>query len=60
MCYLSMIQVVSVLQRSPAHLLKEIILVDDASDDPEDGLEIQQKFDKVSVVRNHQREGLVR
>ncbi|XP_022644260.1 polypeptide N-acetylgalactosaminyltransferase 2-like, partial [Varroa destructor] len=52
--------VVSVLRRSPAHLLKEIILVDDASDDPEDGLEIQQRFDKVSVIRNHQREGLVR
>ncbi|XP_045593722.1 polypeptide N-acetylgalactosaminyltransferase 2 isoform X2 [Procambarus clarkii] len=51
--------VVSVLNRSPEHLVKEIILVDDFSDDPEDGAELA-KIQKVRVIRNDQREGLMR
>ncbi|XP_071963044.1 polypeptide N-acetylgalactosaminyltransferase 2-like [Antedon mediterranea] len=51
--------VVSVLRRSPPHLIKEIILVDDFSDDPEDGQQLQQ-IEKVKVLRNERREGLMR
>ncbi|XP_071521371.1 polypeptide N-acetylgalactosaminyltransferase 2-like isoform X2 [Panulirus ornatus] len=51
--------VVSVLNRSPEHLVKEIILVDDFSDDPQDGAELA-KIQKVKVIRNDQREGLMR
>ncbi|XP_050732839.1 polypeptide N-acetylgalactosaminyltransferase 2-like isoform X2 [Eriocheir sinensis] len=51
--------VVSVLNRSPEHLVKEIILVDDFSDDPMDGAELA-KIQKVRVIRNDQREGLMR
>ena len=40
--------VVSVLNRSPEHLIEEIILVDDYSNDPEDGQELA-KIQKVSV-----------
>ena len=53
-------QVVSVLQRTPSHILKEIVLVDDASDDPSDGLELQMKYDKIKLITNAEREGLMR
>lgn len=51
--------VVSVLRRSPAHMIKEIILVDDYSDDPEDGQELL-KIEKVKLLRNDKRQGLIR
>uniref|UniRef100_A0A8I6A5D7 Polypeptide N-acetylgalactosaminyltransferase n=1 Tax=Rattus norvegicus TaxID=10116 RepID=A0A8I6A5D7_RAT len=51
--------VVSVLKRSPPHLIKEIILVDDYSNDPEDGA-LLGKIEKVRVLRNDRREGLMR
>ncbi|XP_018496527.1 polypeptide N-acetylgalactosaminyltransferase 2 [Galendromus occidentalis] len=52
--------VVSVLQRTPSHLLKEIVLVDDASDDPTDGIELQMKYDKIELITNRERQGLMR
>uniref|UniRef100_A0A674NIE0 Polypeptide N-acetylgalactosaminyltransferase n=1 Tax=Takifugu rubripes TaxID=31033 RepID=A0A674NIE0_TAKRU len=51
--------VVSVLKKSPPHLVKEIILVDDYSDNPEDGA-LLGKIDKLRVLRNDRREGLMR
>ncbi|XP_017954590.1 polypeptide N-acetylgalactosaminyltransferase 2 [Drosophila navojoa] len=51
--------IVSVLNRSPEHLIREIVLVDDYSDHPEDGMELA-KIDKVRIIRNDKREGLVR
>uniref|UniRef100_A0A1I7Y004 Polypeptide N-acetylgalactosaminyltransferase n=1 Tax=Steinernema glaseri TaxID=37863 RepID=A0A1I7Y004_9BILA len=54
----------SVLLRSPPHLIKEIILVDDYSDKPhlKGKLEeyIKQFNGKVKLIRNKEREGLIR
>ena len=50
---------VSVLERSPEDALAEIILVDDNNDDQEVGLELA-KVGKVRLVRNEEREGLIR
>uniref|UniRef100_A0A914N4J8 Polypeptide N-acetylgalactosaminyltransferase n=2 Tax=Meloidogyne incognita group TaxID=654580 RepID=A0A914N4J8_MELIC len=53
----------SVLLRSPAHLLKEVILVDDASDKEHLKTKldeyIKQFNGKVILVRNKEREGLI-
>ncbi|XP_066551172.1 polypeptide N-acetylgalactosaminyltransferase 16 [Amia ocellicauda] len=49
----------SVLLRSPASLIQEIILVDDFSTDPEDCLLLAQ-IPKVRCLRNLHREGLIR
>ncbi|XP_029450039.1 polypeptide N-acetylgalactosaminyltransferase 2 [Rhinatrema bivittatum] len=51
--------IISVLKKSPVHLIKEIILVDDYSDSPEDGT-LLGKIEKVRVLRNDHREGLMR
>nr|XP_009861068.1 polypeptide N-acetylgalactosaminyltransferase 2 isoform X2 [Ciona intestinalis] len=51
--------VVSVLNRSPPSLVREIILVDDFSDNAEDG-QLLAQIEKVRVLRNNQREGLMR
>lgn len=54
----------SVLLRSPAYLLKEVILVDDASEKEhlKEKLEkyIEQFKGKIRLVRNSEREGLIR
>lgn len=55
----------SVLVQTPPHLLTEIILVDDFSDleDLKDNLEIEMKAlnaDKIQIIRNTKREGLIR
>ena len=53
----------SVLERTPEHLLKEIVLVDDFSDkehtkQPLD--DYMSQFPKVKIVRMPKREGLIR
>ncbi|XP_013396297.1 polypeptide N-acetylgalactosaminyltransferase 2-like [Lingula anatina] len=49
----------SVIDRTPSHLIKEIILVDDFSENVQDGRELL-KISKVVVLRNAEREGLIR
>ena len=51
--------VVSVLERSSKELIKEIILVDDNNDDITIGQELKI-IKKVKVIRNENREGLIR
>ncbi|XP_053670020.1 putative polypeptide N-acetylgalactosaminyltransferase 9 [Anopheles nili] len=53
----------SVLDRSPEHLVKEVILVDDFSDMPHTQKQLVDYFEaypKVKVVRAAKREGLIR
>ncbi|XP_064607959.1 putative polypeptide N-acetylgalactosaminyltransferase 10 [Liolophura sinensis] len=54
----------SVINRSPAHLLHEVILADDFSNKEFLGSQLEEyvkkKFDKVKVVRAKRREGLIR
>ena len=47
------------MRRTPAKILKEIVLVDDASNDPSIGSALTQ-IEKVKLVVNRQREGLIR
>ncbi|XP_074146579.1 polypeptide N-acetylgalactosaminyltransferase 16 [Sminthopsis crassicaudata] len=49
----------SVLNRTPANLIQEIILVDDFSSDPEDCL-LLTRIPRVKCLRNDRREGLIR
>ncbi|XP_035675098.1 polypeptide N-acetylgalactosaminyltransferase 16-like isoform X1 [Branchiostoma floridae] len=51
--------ITSVLNRSPPNLVREIVLVDDFSDDPEDCLQLTA-IPKVRCLRNERREGLMR
>lgn len=51
--------VVSVLNRTPSELLEEILLIDDCSDNEEDGA-LLTSLPKVHVIRNKVREGLIR
>ncbi|PSN34208.1 Polypeptide N-acetylgalactosaminyltransferase 16 [Blattella germanica] len=51
--------VVSVLNRTPADLIDEIILVDDFSDNEEDGT-LLASLPKIRLIRNQAREGLIR
>lgn len=51
--------VISVLQRSPAELIKEILLIDDFSKTGNFGSQLAQ-IKKVKAVKNTKREGLIR
>ncbi|XP_063450707.1 polypeptide N-acetylgalactosaminyltransferase 14 isoform X2 [Pan paniscus] len=49
----------SVINRTPTHLIREIILVDDFSNDPDDCKQLIT-LPKVKCLRNNERQGLVR
>lgn len=51
--------IVSVLNRSPTELLQEIVLVDDFSNDPEDG-RLLESIPKVKLLRMESRHGLIK
>ena len=51
--------VASVFERTPAEFIQEIILVDDNNDDATVGKELEV-LEKVKVMRNDKREGLIR
>ncbi|XP_019640897.1 PREDICTED: polypeptide N-acetylgalactosaminyltransferase 16-like [Branchiostoma belcheri] len=51
--------ITSVLNRSPPELVREIVLIDDFSDDPEDCKQLTS-IPKVRCLRNERREGLMR
>ncbi|XP_071078920.1 polypeptide N-acetylgalactosaminyltransferase 14-like [Haliotis cracherodii] len=51
--------VISVLIRTPLYLIEDIILVDDFSDDPDDG-QLLSVIPKIKLIRNAKREGLIR
>lgn len=53
----------SVMDRSPQHLLKEVVLVDDASDMPhlqEQLEEYMSRYSRVKIIREKERVGLIR
>uniref|UniRef100_A0A3B3TZU9 Polypeptide N-acetylgalactosaminyltransferase n=1 Tax=Poecilia latipinna TaxID=48699 RepID=A0A3B3TZU9_9TELE len=50
----------SVLNRTPVHLIHEIILVDDFSNNGESDCQLLTKLPKVKCLRNNKREGLIR
>lgn len=56
----------TVIKRTPSNILNEIILVDDASDledlhqELEDKLKNLESHEKVKIIRNKEREGLIR
>ncbi|CBY32818.1 unnamed protein product [Oikopleura dioica] len=51
--------IISVIRKTPANILKEIVLVDDASSDPDVGMELI-KIEKVKLIVNRERQGLIR
>nr|CAD7448663.1 unnamed protein product [Timema bartmani] len=53
----------SVIDRSPSHLVKEVVLIDDFSDLPHTKLQLEEymaKYTQVKIVRTSERLGLIR